>query len=118
MGFAIGQAADLEAVETIRQADPGILFVGLGSPKQDRWMAHHATALRGTVMIGIGAGIDVLAGIQPAAPAWMTRVGLEWLYRLAHEPRRLVRRYLVDDPRFFWWMLQERRAGRRAAPKG
>jgi N-acetylglucosaminyldiphosphoundecaprenol N-acetyl-beta-D-mannosaminyltransferase len=113
MGFTIDDADDRQALATVKAADPGILFVALGSPKQDRWMAIHADDLPGVVMVGIGAGIDVLAGIQPAAPTWMTRVGLEWAYRLVHEPRRLTKRYLVDDPRFFWWMLQSRRSAAR-----
>ena len=118
MGFAIGSGEDQEAVDALRQAAPGILFVGLGSPKQDRWMQRHATDLPRTVMVGIGAGIDVLGGVQPAAPAWMTRIGVEWAYRLMHEPRRLARRYLWDDPRFFWWMLRSRAGGRQAKELG
>jgi N-acetylglucosaminyldiphosphoundecaprenol N-acetyl-beta-D-mannosaminyltransferase len=110
MGFKVGGAEDTASVRALAEAQPQILFVGLGSPKQDRWMAHHAAELPRTVMIGVGAGIDVLGGKQPAAPAWMTRVGLEWAYRLIHNPRRLARRYLRDDPRFFWWMFQARRA--------
>jgi N-acetylglucosaminyldiphosphoundecaprenol N-acetyl-beta-D-mannosaminyltransferase len=78
-------------------------------------MERHSPDLPRTVMIGIGAGIDVLGGVQPAAPAWMTRIGLEWAYRLVHDPRRLARRYLWDDPRFFVWMW---RARRRAEPAG
>jgi N-acetylglucosaminyldiphosphoundecaprenol N-acetyl-beta-D-mannosaminyltransferase len=109
MGFDIGDAEDVAAVRAILEADPAILFVGLGSPKQDRWMERHSPDLPRTVLLGIGAGIDVLGGIQPAAPAWMTRIGLEWAYRLVHDPRRLARRYLWDDPRFFWWMLRARR---------
>ncbi|HEY7525735.1 MAG TPA: WecB/TagA/CpsF family glycosyltransferase [Candidatus Limnocylindria bacterium] len=109
MGFAIGGEADQAAVRLLADADPQVLFVGLGSPKQDRWMARHAAALPRTVMVGIGQAIDVLGGRQPVAPAWMTRVGLEWAYRLVHDPRRLARRYLWDDPRFFWWMLRARR---------
>lgn len=112
MGFAVGGPQDREAVERLAEAEPQVLFVGLGSPKQDQWMAAHAADLPRTVMVGVGQAIDVLGGFQPAAPAWMTRIGLEWAYRLAHEPRRLARRYLWDDPRFFWWMLQARRARR------
>jgi N-acetylglucosaminyldiphosphoundecaprenol N-acetyl-beta-D-mannosaminyltransferase len=108
MGFEVGGEADQAAVRLLVEADPQVLFVGLGSPKQDRWMARHAEELPRTVMVGIGQAIDVLGGMQPAAPAWMTRVGLEWAYRLAHDPRRLARRYLWDDPRFFWWMLRAR----------
>jgi N-acetylglucosaminyldiphosphoundecaprenol N-acetyl-beta-D-mannosaminyltransferase len=117
MGFGIGEAADQAVVDEVRAVDPAIVFVGLGSPKQDRWMAHHVADLPRSLMVGIGAGIDVLAGVQPAAPRWMTRTGLEWAFRLGHEPRRLTRRYLVDDPRFFWWMLRARLAGGRVEPR-
>jgi N-acetylglucosaminyldiphosphoundecaprenol N-acetyl-beta-D-mannosaminyltransferase len=108
MGFEIGGEADEAAVRLLAEADPQVLFVGLGSPKQDHWMARHAAELPRTVMVGIGQAIDVLGEMQPAAPGWMTRVGLEWAYRLAHDPRRLARRYLWDDPRFFWWMFRAR----------
>lgn len=76
-----------------------ILFVALGCPKQEQWMA----AQRGripAVMIGVGAAFDFLAGTKAQAPSWMRRGGLEWLFRLAHEPRRLARRYFVHNPRF------------------
>lgn len=111
MGFTVGAEDDVAAVRALQDADPAIVFVGLGSPKQDRWMRHHAADLPRTVMVGIGAGIDVLGGVQPAAPDWMTRIGLEWAYRLLHDPKRLARRYLWDDPRFFWWMIRSRCGG-------
>jgi N-acetylglucosaminyldiphosphoundecaprenol N-acetyl-beta-D-mannosaminyltransferase len=78
-----------------------VLFVGLGCPKQERWMH----AMRGavpSVMLGVGAAFDFLAGEKPQAPRWMMAVGLEWLFRLASEPRRLWRRYLYHNPRFLW----------------
>jgi exopolysaccharide biosynthesis WecB/TagA/CpsF family protein len=75
-------------------------------------MARHASELP-AVLIGVGAAADVLAGRSRPAPAWMTRVGVEWAFRLYHEPRRLGRRYVWDDPRFFWWMLQQRATRRR-----
>ncbi|HEX5578911.1 MAG TPA: WecB/TagA/CpsF family glycosyltransferase, partial [Candidatus Limnocylindria bacterium] len=116
MGFSIGDDADRAAVASLREADPSILFVGLGSPKQDQWMARHAADLPRSVMVAIGAGIDVLGGMQPAAPAWMTRIGVEWAYRVIHDPRRLARRYLWEDPVFFWWMLRARGRGRVDSP--
>jgi N-acetylglucosaminyldiphosphoundecaprenol N-acetyl-beta-D-mannosaminyltransferase len=109
MGFEIGSDVDERAVLELRSSGTRLLFVGLGSPKQDLWMQRHAAELPEIVMVGIGSGIDVLAGAQPAAPRWMTRIGAEWAFRLAHDPRRLARRYLWDDPRFFWWMLRARR---------
>lgn len=76
-----------------------ILFVGLGCPKQERWMAEHRTSLP-MVMLGVGAAFDFLSGEKPQAPPWMQRLGLEWLFRLAVEPRRLWFRYLYHNPRF------------------
>ena len=71
-------------------------------------MAAHAADLPESVLVGIGQGIDVLGGVVAAAPRWMTRLGVEWAFRLVRDPRRLARRYLWDDPRFFWWMLRSR----------
>jgi len=107
MDLKIGSDEDTAIVEHLREADPRVVFVGLGAPKQELWLAAHAPDLPATVLVGVGAAIDVLAGRFTAAPRWMTRVGLEWLYRLAHEPRRLARRYLWDDPRFFAWMIRD-----------
>jgi len=107
MGFVIGSDEDKELTDRLRDSGAGIVFVCLGAPRQALWMARHAGELPG-VLIGVGAAVDVLAGQSPSAPRWMTRLGLEWAFRLYHEPRRLTRRYLWDDPRFFWWMLQQR----------
>lgn len=108
--LAVGSEADLEIVRRISANPPAILFVALGAPKQELWMARHHDAIEGCTMIGVGAGIDFLAGRFKTAPAWMTRVGLEWAFRLAQEPRRLGRRYLVDDPWIIWWAVRTRMA--------
>jgi N-acetylglucosaminyldiphosphoundecaprenol N-acetyl-beta-D-mannosaminyltransferase len=92
----------VEAERTIRgvhSAGVRILFVGLGSPKQDFWMHAHVGRIN-AVMLGVGAAFDFLAGTKPQAPRWMQRSGLEWLFRLATEPKRLWRRYLQHNPRF------------------
>jgi N-acetylglucosaminyldiphosphoundecaprenol N-acetyl-beta-D-mannosaminyltransferase len=107
MGFVVGSTEDTDAVARLRDSGARIVFVGLGAPKQEEWMLRHRDELD-AVLVGIGAGLDVLAGRVREAPRWMTRVGAEWLFRLAQEPRRLARRYLLDDPRFLWWMLRER----------
>ena len=107
MRFVIGSDEDAGAVARIRESGARIVFVGLGAPKQEQWMLRHRDELD-AVLVGIGAGLDVLAGRMREAPRWMTRIGAEWIFRLAQEPRRLGRRYLVDDPRFLWWMLRER----------
>lgn len=108
MGFAVDGAEDLEAVRRLQRIAPRIVFVGLGSPKQEAWMARHQADLPQSVMVGVGQAIDVLGGVVPPAPAWMTRVGLEWAFRLVRDPRRIGRRVFVDDPPFFWWMLRSR----------
>jgi len=84
---------DQAIVEQINRANPDIVWVGLGSPKQERWMAQHRDRLRAPVLIGVGAAFDFLSGEKPQAPRWMQRSGLEWLFRLASEPRRLWPRY-------------------------
>ena len=86
-------------IQNIRDASPEILFVGLGCPKQERWMARHASSLN-TVMIGVGAAFDFHAGSLPMAPSILQHVGLEWAFRLGVEPRRLFLRYAKHNPRF------------------
>jgi len=96
---AMNAAEDAEVVEQINQSGTRILFVGLGCPKQERWMAAHRGRVN-AVMLGVGAAFDFHAGFKPQAPVWMQNMGLEWLFRLATEPRRLWRRYLYHNPRF------------------
>lgn len=91
---------NLEIVERINSARPDVVWVGLGAPKQERWMASNFGRIEAPVMIGVGAAFDFLAGTKPEAPKWMQRLGLEWLFRLASEPRRLWRRYAVVVPTF------------------
>ena len=86
-------------VEDLNRSGVRILFVGLGTPKQEWWMAAHRPEVR-AVMLGVGAAFDFLAGRKRQAPGLVQRLGLEWLYRLVHEPRRLWRRYLYRNPRF------------------
>ncbi len=93
---------DRELVRLINGAAPDYLWVGLSTPKQERWMAAHVGRVRAPVMIGVGAAFDFHAGLKAQAPGWMQRSGLEWLFRLATEPRRLWRRYLSNNPRFVW----------------
>jgi N-acetylglucosaminyldiphosphoundecaprenol N-acetyl-beta-D-mannosaminyltransferase len=90
---------DAAVVRGINDSGARILFVGLGCPKQELWMASHRGRVN-AVMLGVGAAFDFLAGVKPQAPAWMQHVGLEWVFRLATEPRRLWRRYAYHNPRF------------------
>ncbi len=92
-----GTEEEDEVVSTIRQSKPDILFVAMGCPKQDVWIHDHLEALGVPVCAGIGGTLDVLVGRLKPAPMWMQRSGLEWFYRLAQEPRRLWRRYLLED---------------------
>lgn len=93
-------AEDTAVVDAINAARPDIIWVGLSTPKQERWMASHIGRLEAPVLIGVGAAFDFLAGEKQQAPAWMQRNGLEWLFRLVTEPRRLWRRYLSIVPKF------------------
>lgn len=94
-------AAEEDAVvEDIHRSGADVVWVGIGVPKQEKWMARMRPRLDAAVLIGVGAAFDFHAGLIPQAPGWMQRLGLEWLFRLAHEPRRLWRRYLRYNPRF------------------
>ena len=97
---------DEEVVRTIRAAAPDLVWVGLSTPKQERWMADHVERLGAGVLLGVGAAFDIHAGTLRQAPVWIQRRGLEWLFRLAVEPRRLWRRYLVNNPRFVIGVLR------------
>jgi N-acetylglucosaminyldiphosphoundecaprenol N-acetyl-beta-D-mannosaminyltransferase len=96
---ALSPDEDQEIIEAINQSGARILFIGLNTPKQDLWMASHRHKVQ-AVMVGVGAAFDFLAGSKPQAPRWMMGIGLEWLFRLITEPRRLWKRYLKHNPRF------------------
>ena len=91
---------DQEVVERINRSGADLIWVGLSTPKQERWMAAHVGRLDAKALLGVGAAFDIHAGLLPQAPPWMRRSGLEWLYRLGREPTRLWRRYLRNNPRF------------------
>jgi N-acetylglucosaminyldiphosphoundecaprenol N-acetyl-beta-D-mannosaminyltransferase len=93
-------SVDEAAVAAIDAARADVVWVGLSTPKQERWMAAHRDVLGAPVLIGVGAAFDIHAGRVPQAPPWIRRSGLEWAYRLAREPRRLGPRYLRNNPRF------------------
>ncbi|MBA3746921.1 MAG: WecB/TagA/CpsF family glycosyltransferase [Solirubrobacterales bacterium] len=87
-------------IEEINGSGADVVWVGIGQPKQEKWMAEMRDALDVPILAGVGAAFDFHAGLVPQAPAWMQNGGLEWTYRLAHEPRRLWRRYVRYNPRF------------------
>jgi N-acetylglucosaminyldiphosphoundecaprenol N-acetyl-beta-D-mannosaminyltransferase len=94
-------------VEEINRCQPDILWVGLGSPKQDFWMYENRGILTIPVMIGVGAAFDFLSGTKGQAPRWMQRIALEWLFRLCSEPKRLWRRYLIGNPKFIYLLIKD-----------
>lgn len=94
---------DREVLDRINAAAPDIIWVGLGTPKQDYWVARHRALLGAPVLIAVGAAFDFHTGLLPQAPRWIQQSGLEWLFRLVHEPRRLAFRYLVYNP---WFVLK------------
>jgi N-acetylglucosaminyldiphosphoundecaprenol N-acetyl-beta-D-mannosaminyltransferase len=96
---ALSPEEDQAIVKEINESDVKMLFVGLGCPKQEIWMAEHRDRVK-AVMIGVGAAFDFHAGLKRQAPKWMQKIGLEWLFRLFTEPRRLWKRYFYHNPRF------------------
>lgn len=96
---ALTAAEDDQTTRAIETSGARILFVGLGGAKQDYWMHEHHGRVH-CVMLGVGAAFDFIAGTKPQAPRWMQQSGLEWVYRLSNEPRRLWRRYLSRNPHF------------------
>ena len=98
-------AEDAAEVAAINAADPDLLFVALGCPRQERWMAAHQGRIR-ACMLGVGQAFPVYAGLERRLPPWARRLWLEWAYRLWLEPRRLGRRYLVTNTRFLYLMAR------------
>ena len=92
---------DRKVVKRINESGADFIWVGLGAPKQEEWMAAHQGKLRG-LMIGVGAGFDYLAGNIRRAPDWMQRSNLEWVYRLLQDPARLLKRYWHTNTKFIW----------------
>lgn len=99
--------ADTDVINQINSANPSIVWVCLGSVKQERWMSLYRPHLDAPLLLGVGASFAFLAGTTPQAPKWMQRNGLEWLFRLLTEPRRLARRYLIYNPLFLFYMIRE-----------
>lgn len=112
---------DARVVADINDSGADVVWVGIGVPKQEKWMANHRDVLHAPVLVGVGAAFDFHAGLIPQAPRWMQSSGLEWAYRLAQEPTRLWKRYARYNPRFVGgfaaqWLRHRRRRGSAAAP--
>jgi N-acetylglucosaminyldiphosphoundecaprenol N-acetyl-beta-D-mannosaminyltransferase len=108
---------DEAMVQAIRAARPDIVWVGLGTPKQERWMRAHVDRLEVPVLVGVGAAFDFLSGEKKQAPVWIQRSGFEWLFRMMCEPRRLLGRYLRNNPVFVVLALQQLLSTRRQAQR-
>ncbi|MFB7138932.1 WecB/TagA/CpsF family glycosyltransferase [Gottfriedia sp. NPDC056225] len=95
---------DMLIIKQINETKPDFIWIGLGAPKQERWMADHLGKLDG-LMIGVGAGFDYFAGNINRAPNWMQKNNLEWFYRLIQEPKRLLKRYMYTNTKFIWHVM-------------
>jgi N-acetylglucosaminyldiphosphoundecaprenol N-acetyl-beta-D-mannosaminyltransferase len=104
---SLSEEEDAADVAAINEARPDFVWIGLGMPKQEKWMAAHVGRIDAAALIGVGAAFDFHAGTKPRAPQWMQRFGLEWLFRLVSEPRRLAGRYLIDNTIFIAHALQQ-----------
>jgi N-acetylglucosaminyldiphosphoundecaprenol N-acetyl-beta-D-mannosaminyltransferase len=102
----LSREEDQRIIEEIRDSGVKILFVALGCPKQEQWIADHYGRIQ-AVMVGVGAAFALHAGIVPQAPNWVQKMGFEWLYRLFQEPHRLWKRYLSTNPRFIFLIFRE-----------
>jgi exopolysaccharide biosynthesis WecB/TagA/CpsF family protein len=96
-----------DIVHRIRSSGARLLMVAMGNPLQERWLAENLEATGASIGVGVGAFFDFFSGEVPRAPSWMKRAGLEWVYRLAQEPRRMWRRYLFGNPLFLWRVLRQ-----------
>jgi N-acetylglucosaminyldiphosphoundecaprenol N-acetyl-beta-D-mannosaminyltransferase len=103
--------------QEINRSAADIVWVGTGQPKQEKWMATMRDRLDAPVLVGIGAAFDFHAGLVPQAPSWIQNLGMEWVFRLVHEPRRLWRRYARYNPRFVYGFLRQYVRHRRPAPR-
>jgi N-acetylglucosaminyldiphosphoundecaprenol N-acetyl-beta-D-mannosaminyltransferase len=99
-GFELTQEGLEGTANAIRSVKPDLLFVALGAPKQEFWIYEHGLALAVPVSMGVGGSFELIAGVLPRAPEWLQQTGLEWLYRLCLEPRRMWRRYLIGNAEF------------------
>ena len=100
----------------LAETQPDLVLIALGAPKQELWIDRFGDRIAPAVAIGVGGSLDFFTGQIRRAPTWMSRAGLEWMFRLAQEPRRMWRRYLIEDPRFLAIVARSRREARRHPP--
>ncbi|MBN1758323.1 MAG: WecB/TagA/CpsF family glycosyltransferase [Chitinispirillaceae bacterium] len=99
-GFELDRKIEDEVIMKINKVSPNLLFVALGSPKQEIWICRNRKKLKANIVIGVGGSFDFVAGITPRAPIWIQKISLEWLFRLLMEPKRLWKRYLITNTYF------------------
>ena len=104
---SLSQHEDEKIVRMINESGADILWVGLGAPKQERWMASHCGRIKAPVMLGVGAAFDFHSGTVKQSPKWMQDRGIEWLFRLCVDPKRLWKRYLINNYRFVYHLVKE-----------
>ncbi len=109
-GFEKDEAKVTDAIDRVRSVHPDILIVGLGCPKQELFVYHYADRLNVPLSLGLGASLDFEAGNVKRAPKWMANHGLEWLFRITQDPRRMAKRYLIDDVKIFGLAWKYRKA--------
>jgi len=105
LGFERKEDENRQIIEMVKSKRPDVLFVAVGAPKQEKWLWRHRQDLGPIVCMGVGAAFDFVSGRKRRAPLWMRNRGLEWLWRLAHEPRRLFHRYIIEDFPFLFSLL-------------
>lgn len=106
-GFEKNEEENKKIIEMIRNANVDILFVGVGAPKQEKWIAKYKDQYNVPLSIGVGATFDFIAGNAKRAPKWMQNAGLEWFWRFIQEPKRLFKRYFIDDMKFISIFIKE-----------
>lgn len=104
--FPLTPASNAKLLRTIEAVDAKIVLVALGAPRQEKWIQANLAACHANIGIGIGSAFDIISGEMPRAPRWMQVNGLEWFHRLLLEPKRLARRYLIEDIPFFFYLLK------------
>jgi N-acetylglucosaminyldiphosphoundecaprenol N-acetyl-beta-D-mannosaminyltransferase len=104
--FFIDQCENEKILQDIRCAQPDILFVAFGNPKQEKWIARNLHNLNVPVCIPVGSTFDVIAGRAKQPPKWMSKLGLEWIFRIVQEPKRLGKRYLIENPLFLFYLIK------------
>lgn len=106
-GYWQGPQDEALVAEQVRASGADLLFVAISSPQKEQFLDRHQGAMQVPFAMGVGGSFDVVAGKVKRAPRWMQRAGLEWFYRFLQEPRRMFRRYFVEDAAFFWLLLKE-----------